>query len=475
MANLKKKRAVRPPAKADSSTLTLNELYKANVPLVISDEIFESRLKRAMYLILSDYQNVFLRTGIYQDTIRFSPSTFLEYFEGVTRIMLLSLYRSTWDDLHLDVGRLSTGKISAMLRDLVLPDYVLSLIYPLLQPIMIGNSVLIPGPNCYVRAPRSNREDTTLFGAKLNNYNPTAADYGAYIRVGAKFGFTNLFVGVKTPLATVQLEKPTITTWPILFKYVKTKLDNKGLPIRTPVPSLYSFEKPITFQEAERAVDPTITEFQYEAWNAEFTTLKNDLLAGADDFSKETYSWYFPNCHANRDPHSYAYCYSILARVEITSECNMRALTRQNVGFHNAEFSSIGILTNRTYSRSNYLNAYAIFESIYARREQYGRVTINETCLNEARMFDFMVSEMLNFWNMDVYPTIQDSFVFEFPRPILGGEFATVGTFTVPAHTMSEITVKTQLPKKTTKAAKQTNVSQNTEEPAEPIAPDGIG
>jgi len=471
----RKSEAVRTPVKTNSSSITIKDLIAANVPVIVTDTIFENRIHRVIYLILRDYQNVFARTGIYQDVMRFAPATFLEYFESVTRIMLLSLYRTTWAELRISVGRLSAGKVTAMLHDLVLPDYVLALIYPVLQPIMLGNNVLIPGPNCQRCIPRTHRDTITIYGGKLNGYDPIAADFGAYIRAGTKFGYTRLFTGVKTHLTTIQLEEPTLTVWPVMFCKVPIPTNEQGEEITRELLPKEIYKKPLSLMSAENIGKPIVETMDFVTWNAEFEVLKKTLVPGLGSLRGATRSWYFPNCHAGRDPNSFMYHYSIVARVDISSPCCMEALERKDAKFEQSINSSIAAHANNVYCRPKFLNTYALFESLFARREHFGRVTINEAYIEESRLYDQMISEMFDFWDKEVFPTIQDSFVFEFPKPIVSKDFMSVGKFTLSAHTIATVTVKMKLPKKQSKAVNVINFHQAVEEPAEQVTPSGIG
>jgi len=439
---------------------SLLETYQAGIPVILADDLFTSRVNRLRRVIASDMMETFNRSGILQTNIFFEPRTLEEYLCSCYQLMVCTMYCDFWSTIGIRTNGLTKSKLSIIAASVSMPEYVFSMIYPLLQPIVVGNSVYIPSPSAFWCESFTAEDSLTVFGGRLGPYNELAERFGMYFRVNLLNAFKTQFVGAKITLSNLAPET-YLTVWPVRFKRIKRKYtDDKKLVPLTPVTKLdkYSPRRPSEeYPENDRFTTMTPSEF-VEAYE--------EIISALPDVSYDTTDvWWIPNCHMKLGRDSVAFQLALISYIEISTPCDMNAPRKRDIGLHLSEYSNLSRYENNVYCIHDSYYLPEIFQSIYDMRCKYGRVD-NPFGVFFSRVPTNIQTYMASNWKDSIFPSLGQATVFEFPSPFAPDLQLYNGIFRVSVHK----NMKQSAPPKAAKAETTTNTHMGTSAPADPAA-----
>lgn len=428
---------------------SLIDAFHAGVPIILADELFESRINRIRKIIANDVIQIFNRAGILQPNVFYDPVMLEEFLYSSYRLLLNLIYIDNWQILGVRVQGLTRSKLSILAASVSIPEYIFTMIYPLLQPIVVGTAVYIPSPAALLGVSLTHENSLTVFGGRLGPYNELAERFGMYFRVNLLNNFESQFVGAKIALSSVEFDC-YLTVWPIRFVPAeKLPVDEKYPNIvlhknvaRLPAYTGYKLKEPVRPMNCIREPTP-----QLEFLNA-FVEMKDAL---PDVTYELTDTWFIPNCHMKLGRDSIPFQLALVSYIEVTTAVNMNAPSKRLMHLNLAEFSSLCAFEENIFCIHDLYHPMELFQSIFDMRCRYGRVDnpfgTQFHCV-PTNINTFMATN----WKNSVFPLLAESTVYEFPSPFAPDMQLYNGIFRVSLHAK----ILTSRPNKGSKAKTET-------------------
>jgi len=420
----------------------LSNLLHLDTTIIVDDDLFEPRLKRMMSIVTRDLRHLFERMNIFQNELHFHPEALIEYYVAAVRLMLLNIYESTWHALGVRVAALTPSKVKAMTTDIVIPEYIVTLFLPLLQPIIYGHAIFIPTPICFFQQLKTLQTDLTIFGGNLGPLDELAENFGIFIRINVRDTFKRRITGAKIILSTIDYI-PKVTVWATRFyspheytdeeREALLRAHNSRAAARSPAGILATLDdipdrasipdKPALpsniFENCKPVIphrEPRTTRISALSFSEAIETLADS--SSYDDLSLIESTMWIPNpiYRLNRD--ELPYSLALLMHVSIETMVDMGVYTRKEFSdeLRDADISYFGSLQNRIFGQNNFLSTYSIHESIHDRMRIYGFIqsTIETIGQCSTRLLSYMAMN----WNESTYPQLTHDSIFTVPSPL---------------------------------------------------------
>jgi len=385
---------------------------------VYDDAIFERRIKRILALIMEDSRAVFTRAGIQLADMPLTPNAILEFYSSVAKLLLVNNYSAFWTSQANVEFALSPGKIRALNSVITAPHFVVSMMMPLLQPIQLGKTIVVPTPKCFNVPELSYMTDVTTFGDQLGPYYPIGVMQGMRFRRGTVSYFKDQVVGPKIFIGQMSEFVPQVTIWPVAFKRylhkiisVPSKEDpDKLIPVKV--------SNPPTLQDQpwpQIHAASTIVRTPYAEWNTQHDRIRTLFFDLEDaDVHGDVYHWWLPNPIYNLGYDSFSYKLSMLSCIILKTDIDYSNPSKGRVNFmpSDGDFSSHWQPLRGQWNFSRYGNN----ESIYDRKFEYGGVTPCNA--NFSEYYIDLLFRMATSWQDTSFPALSEEGTITVPSPL---------------------------------------------------------